>query len=237
MLEWEHEVYAALGKQPCLPRIHAFFTTAMFHVMAMDRLGQSLESRMRQQQGGTFDRRTALKLGVQMVRCVETVHRGGYIHGDLKPDNFLMGHTDRTRVFLVDFGLSTRYIDDDGRHVEMKMRKSLSGTPRYASIHNHKGCTHSRRDDLEALGYILVYFVKGRLPWQSKAKGAKKADRHRAILKCKEEVPLERLCDAPLKQFLEYTRALKFTEEPDYDALVGMLEEGAAQAAETSPVT
>ncbi|KAI0310387.1 kinase-like domain-containing protein, partial [Amylostereum chailletii] len=102
------------------------------------------------------------------ISHLESLHSRGYIHRDIKPSNFLFGLEEESmRVFLIDFGLAHRYIDpDSGRHIPFNHTKELIGTPRWASINAHSGIEQSRRDDLESLAYVLIYFARGSLPWQ-----------------------------------------------------------------------
>jgi serine/threonine protein kinase len=103
-----------------------------------------------------------------MITRIEFIHKSSFLHRDIKPDNFLMGLGEKeTTCFVIDFGLAKRYIDrKTGQHIPYKDKKQLTGTARYASLNTHLGIEQSRRDDLEAIGYIFVYFMKGSLPWQ-----------------------------------------------------------------------
>ena len=107
-------------------------------------------------------------LADQMITRLEFIHSQNFLHRDMKPDNFLMGTgSKKGQVYLIDFGLSKRYRDaKTGEHIPYRDGKSLTGTARYASVNTHVGVEQSRRDDLEAVGYILIYFLKGVLPWQ-----------------------------------------------------------------------
>lgn len=102
-----------------------------------------------------------------MVQRIEKVHDERIIHRDIKPDNFLIGGNDATRdqIFIIDFGLAKCYMNSEGLHIPFKDGKNLTGTARYASINTHKGIEQSRRDDLETIGHVLLYLVKGSLPW------------------------------------------------------------------------
>ena len=101
-----------------------------------------------------------------MIANIQHFHSRNFLHRDIKPDNFLMGITRRRhKVYIIDFGLAKRYITRDGSHIPYKEGKDLTGTARYASINTHQGKEQGRRDDLESLGYVLMYFLRGRLPW------------------------------------------------------------------------
>ena len=107
-------------------------------------------------------------------------------------------------MFCVDFGLSKRYRHPKNlQHIPHRDGRSLTGTPRYASVNNHLGIEQSRRDDLESIGYVLVYFLKGSLPWQGlKAKNAQK--KYRLILEKKQQISIAQLCQGCPSQFAEY---------------------------------
>ncbi|CAB4057200.1 CSNK1D [Lepeophtheirus salmonis] len=138
---------------------------------------------------------------------------------DIKPDNFLMGLGKRGNlVYIIDFGLAKKYRDIRGLHIPYKMNKSLTGTARYASINTHLGAEQSRRDDLESLGYILMYFVTGTLPWQG-LRAATKLQKYERISEEKMATPIHKLCMGAPSEFamyLDYCRCLGFTDEPDY---------------------
>ncbi len=154
-----------------------------------------------------------------MLERVDTLHSRHLIHRDIKPANFVIGVADNAaNVFCVDFGLSKRYRHPKNlHHIPHRDGRSLTGTPRYASINNHLGIEQSRRDDLESIGYVLIYFLKGTLPWQGlKAKNAQK--KYRLILEKKQQVSIAQLCQgcpSQFAEFLAYTRSLKFDAKPD----------------------
>ena len=107
-------------------------------------------------------------VGLQIIDRLQYMHEHKFIHRDIKPENFLLGvYENCAIVHIIDFGLSKKYVQKDGSHIPYKDNKSLTGTPRYASINSHLGIEQSRRDDLESVLYMLVYFMKGCLPWQN----------------------------------------------------------------------
>ncbi|AYV78436.1 MAG: serine/threonine protein kinase, partial [Edafosvirus sp.] len=172
---------------------------------------------------------TVLSLGIQIITLLEKLHSTKYIHRDIKPNNFLIGiGNDNRNIYIMDFGLSKQYIDMNGKHISLKIDRSLIGTARYASINMHNGLEPSRRDDLESVGYMLIYFLKGRLPWQGIKKkvdmNIKKSEKDHleAIGEKKLCTTLNELCgDIPIcfKKLIQYSRNLKFDEMPDYNYL------------------
>lgn len=146
--------------------MHWFGVEGDYNAMVMDLLGQSLEDLFTQSKR-MFSLKTVLMLADQILQRIEFLHQNHFIHRDIKPDNFLMG-LGKTKhiVYIIDFGLSKRYRDPKtGEHIQYKDGKELTGTARYASVNTHLGIEQSRRDDLESIGYILIYLLKGSLPW------------------------------------------------------------------------
>ena len=118
---------------------------------------------------------------LERIECVQAHH---FIHRDIKPDNFLIGYQGKKQglCYVIDFGLAKRFRDPKtGHHIPWKDGKQLTGTARYASLNTHLGygtktcerrtisftcAEQGRRDDIEGLGHVLLYFLRGSLPWQ-----------------------------------------------------------------------
>lgn len=221
-VENEYKIYTKLRRfYPLdgIPKVYEFIEAPKFNMMVMEILGESLEDMLNK-----YDRKlelgTVLNLGVQIIKLLEVVHTRKYIHRDIKPNNFLLGRSKKNnQVYIMDFGLSKKYIKND-KHISLRTNRSLVGTPRYASINMHMGFEPSRRDDLESVGYMLVYFLIGRLPWQGIKK---KGESHiKEIGNVKISTPLSILCkEIPdcFKDYISYCRDLKFDEKPDYEML------------------
>ncbi|KAK6944939.1 Protein kinase domain [Dillenia turbinata] len=231
-----------------IPGIKWAGTDGEDNVLVLDLLGPSLED-LFVYCGRKFSLKTVLMLADQMITRIEYVHAKGFLHRDIKPDNFLMGLGRKAnQVYIIDFGLAKRYRDSTtNRHIPYKENKNLTGTARYASCNTHlgigkeNGCLpyfvllcnvmslhissffieQSRRDDLESLGYVLLYFLRGSLPWQG-LKAATKKQKYDKICEKKLSTPIEVLCKSHPVEFasyFHYCHSLTFDQRPDYGFL------------------
>ena len=192
----------------------------------MELLGSSLEDVFQSQQK-KFNIKTVCMIGIQMLDRLEFVHSKNIIHRDIKPDNFVLGLDNKSHIiYVLDFGLSKKFRSSrTHQHIKFNVNKKLTGTARYASINALKGCEQSRRDDLEAVGYVLMYFLRGCLPWQG-LHVHKGEDRYKKILAKKRSTSAEELCKGFPNEFVEYinyTRNMEFEADPDYKFLRGLL--------------
>ncbi|KAI8560869.1 hypothetical protein RHMOL_Rhmol04G0289200 [Rhododendron molle] len=166
---------------------------------------------------------TGEEVAVKLINRVEYMHSRGFLHRDIKPDNFLMGLGRKAnQVYAIDFGLAKKYRDlQTHKHIPYRENKNLTGTARYASVNTHLGVEQSRRDDLESLGYVLMYFLRGSLPWQGLKAGTKK-QKYDKISEKKMLTPIEVLCKSYPSEFISYfhyCRSLRFDDKPDYSYL------------------
>jgi casein kinase 1 len=228
ILKHEYEVYQdiiAVGKMSCIPRIYWYGVLPDARkALVMQFLGNSLEYLFSKKCRGSFSVKTTLMIGIQALKLLHDLHECNYIHRDIKPDNFLTGLSsdeEDSNLYLIDFGLAKRYKSQERVHLKQTTGKSIVGTARYSSINSHLGIELSRRDDLESLGYMLVYFIKGKLPWQG-IPADNKHDKYARIGKMKQECQLTELCSgipSVFSDFLSYVRSLEFKEKPNYKYL------------------
>ena len=166
-------------------------------------------------------------IGIQMIDRLEFMHNKNIIHRDIKPDNFAIGIDDKSHiVYIFDFGLAKKYRSSKtNKHKKYKKMEKLTGTARYASINALNGYEQSRRDDLESVGYVLMYFLRGRLPWQG-LPVQKGEDKIKKMYHKKKETSIEELCKGypiEFKNYIEYIHKLEFEADPDYKYLRGLL--------------
>ena len=190
-------------------------------IIVMDLLGPNLEN-IFQMTNKQFSLQTIIRLAIMMIDVLQYIHYNGFIHRDLKPENFVMhtGPDNTSKLYCIDFGLAKRYIKKDGTHIDFSDNKKFCGTAKYASIAAHENHEQSRKDDLEAIAYILIYLFKGKLPWQGiKTKDKKK--RYSLIYKEKTKYTADELCNGMPREFivfLDYVKTLSFDEKPPYNS-------------------
>ena len=203
-----------------IPELKYFGTTKKYNILIETLLDKSLEN-LFSESHGSFNLKDICMIGIQVLERLEYIHNKNIIHRDIKPDNFVIGkNKDKKIIYLIDFGLAKRYRNPlNFEHIPFKMTKRLTGTARYASVNALKGGEQSRRDDLESLVYMLLFFLKGSLPWQG-VHGITKGDKYKKIYYMKKNYGVERLFENSPNEFKElylYVKKLEFEQEPDYN--------------------
>jgi serine/threonine protein kinase len=168
LFENEILMYERLKGSKYIPSLYSAGTEGKYNYFVMPLLEQNLEQ-LRASYGTQMNMKVILHLGVQMLNALEFVHDRGILHRDIKPANFLLKTNEQniSELYLIDFGLAGLYYYQVDKHIPMKTGEKLLGTTRYMSVNVQQSFTASRRDDVESLGYILIFLQKGELPWQS----------------------------------------------------------------------
>lgn len=208
-----------------IPVMHWFGIAGEYNAMVMDLLGQNLED-LYNYCAKNFSLKTILMITIQMIERLKHVHDNHYVHRDIKPENFLIGKdTTAKTIYLLDFGLAKRYRDEYTHiHIPLKENRNLTGTARYASCNAHNGLEQSRRDDMESIAYVILYFFRKKLPWQG-LKCKDKNEKHAKIKEMKMSITPEKLFEGLPKEFADYLTMVKklgFEDEPAYKSYIQM---------------
>ena len=221
-LHLEYEILKDIQGGIGIPRIFKYRQGQKHNYLIMELLGKSIEKLFSDNEK-CFTYKTIFQIGYQMIERIQYVHYKGYIHRDIKPGNFVIGRGEKNKIiYIIDFGLSKKYIDlETNKHIPYKEGKGLTGTARYVSLFTHYGIEQARRDDIESIAYNLIYFAKGKLPWQG-VKTKNKKEKHKKIMESKLANTPGILCMGLPDEFeklLKYSRKLEFEEEPDYKGI------------------
>ena len=222
----ESKVYISLVNTTIIPKFHWMGSCPNYLVLVTDLMGNNLYQLIKLC-GGKFSMQTTLLLAFRMLNCVEVLHKHGLIHRDIKPENFILGKRaeDKDTVYIIDFGLTRKYVTVTGSHIGYVEGQPFVGNSRFASINALKGIEQSRRDDVEALLYTWVYFAKGTLPWISLGNSPKKSN-HQRILECKQKISTNELFKNMPKEFVRIyfsVKQLRFSDAPNYKLIKSLL--------------
>jgi serine/threonine protein kinase len=218
LLKNESKIYQYLLGTNCIPQVKWYGKDEINYYMVIPLLGNNLEQLFieKQQQ---FSLKLILQIGIQILYLLKAIHEKGLVHRDIKPDNFLLGiDSEKNKLFLIDFGLCKTYIKDD-KHIEMKQTSSLIGSLTYASINAHNKIELSRRDDLESLGYMLIYFSLGNLPWRE-IDFSKNINANLNVIQLKTDIIADIKIPSIIKEYINNIRNLEFKEEPNYELYI-----------------
>lgn len=239
-LETEKKVYLALGtylqkdntknietlttksRIKGFPNIYWFGKHGDYTALVMDRLGASLKT-LYSRCNRIFPTTTVCMITIQLLDRLETLHDCGWLHQDIKPENICVGvDTKKSILHLIDYGTSATYIDSLTKQHQIRQPSTkIVGTARYSSLNNHYGYKQSRRDDLESLGYTIIYWLLGRLPWQ----GIDEKDfrvKWKKVRRVKRNITPDELCKGlpiQFKMYMNYVFKLSYQQRPNYSFL------------------
>ena len=209
------------------PKVLSFGHNKEYDILIMPLLGKSLRE-LYISRNSNFEFKDICLMGIQIIERIHWVHSKKIIHRDIKPDNFLIGLNDPNIIYLIDFGLSKKYKSSQtGNHIKFVDVKKFTGTILYSSINALKLKEQSRRDDLESIGYMLIFLMKGYLPWMG-IKVTNQKESYLKLSKMKKDTKLEKLCENLPMEFMEYmkyVRNLEFEGNPDYNYLKDLFEQ------------
>lgn len=214
LLKNESIIYHFLLNTPGVPTVKWFGKDTENYYMVLNLLGDSLQNLKTKK--GTFSLQLTLKIGIQLIILLKTIHDKGLVHRDIKPDNFLLG-INNTQIHIIDFGFCKTFMDGD-THIKMKKTRSVIGSQTYVSINGHNFKELSRRDDLESLGYVLLYLYFGKLDWQY-IEGSFE-DKNNLSKTLKEQIFEYVLMPIVLLDYMKYVRNMMFEETPNYNLLI-----------------
>ena len=217
-LNKEYLIYKELEGIKRIPKVYAVGQQGNYNVLITELLGQSLKMLMKYV-GEKFSLATTLKIGIQVLDIIKKIHKKGVVLRYLKPGNMVIGlGENKDYIYLIDFEIAKKYIKN-GEHIPYREEIDIKGNRDYISINTHNGIEISRRDDIESLGYNLIFFMNGKLPWSNESDS-------NSILEKKINTSLDELCiglPKEFKEFIKYSRELEFEQEPDYNFLNKLL--------------
>ncbi|KAI9685249.1 MAG: hypothetical protein M1822_004622 [Bathelium mastoideum] len=214
-LENEIEIYKTLSGGTGIPRVYWHGYEDDFRIMAFELLGPDLENLLKYC-NGKFSLKTVLMLADQLIPRFQYLHSKGFVHRDVKPGNLLLGDGKQgNMVYVTDIGLA-KEVGEPGRY-----QYHLVGTMHFASVNAHLGLEQSPRDDMESLGYVLIYLLQGRLPWQDLHVGSSKQKEKTILQKKQSALEHDLYADVPeeFKRYFDHVRSLAFEERPAYSYL------------------
>lgn len=212
LLKNEAKIYQYLKGCIGFPTVKWFGIIDNYYYMVLPLLGDSLCNK-------TFDTKTLFSISIDIIKRIQYIHENGLIHRDIKPDNFLFGLEDDPVIYLIDFGFCRKYLKADNKtHIDLKTNRPMIGTPNFVSVNVHNGFEPSRRDDLESVAYMMIYFQLGQLEWMNPGVDLDK------MREMKINVDKNMKIHSSILIFLNYCRKLQFDETPDYNKIIGFFQ-------------
>jgi len=228
-LKNETKMLMHLSEYHFIPKVKYFGIENNKNILVMDLLSINLyQLLLLNNNDATSNYEKIIKYGIQMIEIIKCVHSKGILHRDIKPENFMISKNNEENLYLIDFGLSRFYLKNN-KHIENNHKQNMVGTVRYASTFIHEGNTYSRRDDIISIIYVIIYLLKGKLPWQGITSKIKNIEnKNEMIYKLKKNTNYAKLCEG-LKNYLEFEILLSrilnlsYYQIPDYDFIIKTL--------------
>ena len=228
-LKNETKMLMHLSEYHFIPKVKYFGIENNKNILVMDLLSINLyQLLLLNNNDATSNYEKIIKYGIQMIEIIKCVHSKGILHRDIKPENFMISKYNEENLYLIDFGLSRFYLKNN-KHIENNHKQNMVGTVRYASTFIHEGNTYSRRDDIISIIYVIIYLLKGKLPWQGITSKIKNIEgKNEMIYKIKKNTNYAKLCEG-LKNYLQFEILLSrilnlsYYQIPDYDFIIKTL--------------
>ena len=213
LLKNEAKIYQYLGNSYGFPSVKWFGVINDYYYMVLPLLGDSLKNM--QQTNTLFSNKMIFSISIEIIKRIKYIHEKGLIHRDIKTDNFLLGPDNEFIIYMIDFGFCRKYLKTDNKtHIDMKINRSIIGTPNFVSVNVHNGIEPSRRDDLESVAYMMIFFQLGQLEWMINSYNLDQMREMKLNIHKNKNILTQTI------QFLCYCRKLKFDDNPDYDTII-----------------
>lgn len=220
-LEKETGILKKVQNSPFFPKYHDYGENEHWRYLILELLGPSLIGARRISHGAIFSTSTSIRLGIEMLRCIEEFHKHGMLHRDIKPGNFLIRPSRKHPLTLIDFGLSKPYLDDNGEEIPPRENPGFVGTVPYASLNAHNGLELGRCDDLFSWFCVLLKIQTGELPWPT-------INNKPVVFAAKKETDMAKACEGLPHQYIIIYRlimSMKREDKPNYDLFYQLLGE------------
>ena len=212
-----------------IPKIYSYGVSGNYYILIQELLGKSLEELFKENKNkpNWIKLKDMLLAGIQIIDRVQTIHSKNILHLDIKPSNFLVGNPDNSLIYIIDFGLSKQYRSSrTGKHVQFSKNKYFAGNICFTSLNSMKGIEPTRRDELESIGYMLIFLYTLKLPWYN-IKSKSVLELSKKVYEIKSLISIKMICEETPKEmneYMEYVRSLKFDENPNYNYLIKLFE-------------